>query len=208
VDSSGRLGDARRGDAAEPHPLVHPARRVVAGADEHEVRPGLAGGRGQRVERGDLRYAVQRAAEEAEGKIKEAYNLALGIQGSSAAFRDVLFAAANAESDPFGSFTAADVAAAASLYAQTKLWGEQVAAVFAPDELQLLRVSNPYGPERGAVARMVEQAEERRPVVAFRGETRSWCWIDDVARALALTLARGGTALIADPGRVAAPAFV
>ncbi|HEY0526157.1 MAG TPA: AAA family ATPase [Stellaceae bacterium] len=99
----------------------------------------------QRVERGDLRYAVQRAAEEAEGKIKEAYNLALGIQGTSAAFRDVLFAAANAESDPFGSFTAADVAAAAGRL------GDQ--------PLTLLSLQYPLkkltDPDRGAMLRRI-----------------------------------------------------
>jgi energy-coupling factor transporter ATP-binding protein EcfA2 len=99
----------------------------------------------QRVERGDLRYAVQRAAEEAEGKIKEAYNLALGIQGTSAAFRDVLFAAANAESDPFGTFTAADVAAAAARM------GDQ--------PLTLLSLQYPLkkltDPDRGAMLRRI-----------------------------------------------------
>ncbi len=63
------------------------------------------------VEREDLRYAIERAAEEAETRIKEAYGLAVGTPAESA-FQDVLFHAARAHSDEFGTFTAADVAAA------------------------------------------------------------------------------------------------
>jgi Cdc6-like AAA superfamily ATPase len=65
------------------------------------------------VELEDLRYAVERAAEEAEGKIKEAYNLAVASQGGSS-FKDVLFAAARSASDEFGCFTVTDVARAAT----------------------------------------------------------------------------------------------
>jgi Cdc6-like AAA superfamily ATPase len=68
----------------------------------------------RRVEKQDLRYAVQRAVEEAESKLKERYNLAIGVgahQGTS--FKDVLFAAARCASDEFGTFTVGDVAAAA-----------------------------------------------------------------------------------------------
>jgi nucleoside-diphosphate-sugar epimerase len=82
----------------------------------------------------------------------------------------------------------ADVTAATSLYARTKLWGEQLARVFDPEGLQLLRISNPYGPGHGAVARFVERAEERQPIRAYRGETRSGCWVGDAARAIALLL--------------------
>jgi Cdc6-like AAA superfamily ATPase len=67
------------------------------------------------VEREDLRYAVQRAAEEAEGKIKEAYSLAAASQ-SGTAFKDVLFAAARCTSDAFGIFAVSDVAQAAATH--------------------------------------------------------------------------------------------
>jgi hypothetical protein len=67
--------------------------------------------RSDRVERQDLRYAVLRAAEEAESRIKEAYNLAIGNQDNTS-FQDVLFYAARSRTDEFGTFTAADVAAA------------------------------------------------------------------------------------------------
>ena len=65
----------------------------------------------RQVERDDLRYAVERIAEEAEARIKEAYGQAVGTPVESA-FQDVLFHAARARSDEFGSFTAADIAAA------------------------------------------------------------------------------------------------
>jgi hypothetical protein len=65
----------------------------------------------RQVERDDLRYAVERAAEEAEVRIREAYGQAVGTPVESA-FQDVLYHAARARSDEFGSFTAADVAAA------------------------------------------------------------------------------------------------
>ena len=67
------------------------------------------------VEREDLRYAVQRAAEEAEGKVKEAYAVAVGSH-SGTAFKDVLFAAARCSSDAFGIFSVGDVAQAAATH--------------------------------------------------------------------------------------------
>jgi hypothetical protein len=65
----------------------------------------------RQVERDDLRYAVERCAEGAEARIKDAYGQAVGTPVESA-FEDALFQAAHARSDEFGSFTAADVAAA------------------------------------------------------------------------------------------------
>ncbi len=68
--------------------------------------------RAHEVDRQDLRYALQRAEEETDSRIKEAYNLAVG-NPESPSFRDVLFYAARCRTDEFGSFTVADVAAAA-----------------------------------------------------------------------------------------------
>ncbi|MGH7090821.1 MAG: AAA family ATPase, partial [Stellaceae bacterium] len=68
--------------------------------------------RGSRaVERQDLRYAADRAAEEADQRIKEIYALAVGMPIEKA-FEDVLYLAARARSDEFGSFTVADLSAA------------------------------------------------------------------------------------------------
>jgi Cdc6-like AAA superfamily ATPase len=72
------------------------------------------------IDRSDLRYAVERAAEEAEARLKQAYDLAVGPH-ENASFRDVLFYAARCRTDEFGSFTAADVAAAANELGQEGL---------------------------------------------------------------------------------------
>jgi Cdc6-like AAA superfamily ATPase len=66
--------------------------------------------RSSRVEGQDLRYAVERAADEAESRIKEAYNLAVAYPDGQR-FKDLLFAAARAASDEFGTFAIADIAA-------------------------------------------------------------------------------------------------
>jgi hypothetical protein len=98
----------------------------------------------QWVEREDLRYGVQRAIEEAEGKIKEMYNLALGTQPGTA-FKDALFAAARATSDEFGTFTVNDVAAAAAT-----LGGQPLTTLALQYPLKKLTDA-----ERGAVLRRI-----------------------------------------------------
>jgi Cdc6-like AAA superfamily ATPase len=61
-----------------------------------------------RVEGQDLRYAVERAADEAESRVKDAYNLAVAYPDGQV-FKDLLFAAACAPSDEFGTFALSDV---------------------------------------------------------------------------------------------------
>jgi dTDP-4-dehydrorhamnose reductase len=84
-----------------------------------------------------------------------------------------------------------------SLYALTKLWGEQAAELYTPDRLLIMRLANPYGPGveagegKGAVPTMLRLAERGERIPAFRGEARSWCWIGDVARAMRLVLESG-----------------
>ncbi len=99
-----------------------------------------------RVEREDLRYAVQRAAEEAELRIKEAYDLAIGPH-DNASFRDVLFYAARCRSDEFGSFSAADVAAVAG---RATGEGPEAAASLLALQYPLKKLTEP---ERGTVLR-------------------------------------------------------
>ena len=99
-------------------------------------------------------------------------------------------------SDVYGAAVADEdtPAAPASFYALTKWWGEQVARLYAPAGLAVLRLANPYGPGhepgqgKGALPTMLWQAERREPIPAFRGEARSWCWIGDVARGIRLVL--------------------
>jgi len=103
-------------------------------------------------------------------------------------------------SDVYGSAVAADEEtppAPESLYAYTKLWGEQVAALYTAESLTLLRLANPYGPGvdpsqgKGALPTMLQQAEARERIPVFRGEARTWCWIGDVVRAIRLVLDSG-----------------
>jgi nucleoside-diphosphate-sugar epimerase len=100
-------------------------------------------------------------------------------------------------SDVYGSAAVADEGtppAPESLYALTKLWGEQAAALYAPERLAALRLANPYGPgvdvgqAKGAVPTMLRQADAREPIPVFRGEARAFCWIGDVVRAIRLVL--------------------
>ena len=85
---------------------------------------------------------TERSAEEAEARVKEAYDLAVGPH-ENASFRDVLFYDARCRTDEFGNFTAADVAAAA---AQTN-----------PEALSLLALQYPLKKlteaERGSMLR-------------------------------------------------------
>lgn len=68
------------------------------------------------IEAEDLAYAEERAVEEADTRIKEAYALAIAAQSGGEdrmGYREILEAAASCASDEFGGFTAAGVAAAA-----------------------------------------------------------------------------------------------
>lgn len=82
-----------------------------------------------------------------------------------------------------------------SLYGLTKLWGEEAARLYCPD-VALLRLSFPYGPGvvpgqgTGAIVSMLDQALHGRPIPAYRGTARSWCWVGDAVRGVALILER------------------
>jgi len=97
-----------------------------------------------------------------------------------------------------------------SLYALTKLWGEQAAQLYAPADLVVLRLANPYGPGvepgegKGALPTMLAQAERGERIPAFSGEARTWCWIGDVARAVRLVL-EGGAGGVFNVGSDADP---
>jgi hypothetical protein len=96
------------------------------------------------VERKDLRYAVQRDADEAHSEIKLAYDLAIRSNGNTS-FRDALFVAARCPADAFGTFRAADAAAAA-------LDGGMPPVSLLSLQRAFKKLS---GPDRGAVLRYV-----------------------------------------------------
>jgi nucleoside-diphosphate-sugar epimerase len=74
---------------------------------------------------------------------------------------------------------------ATSLYAAAKRWSEDAALFFVPGAT-VLRLAYPYGPARGAITTMIAQALRRDPITVHRGSVRSWCWVGDAARAIAL----------------------
>jgi GDP-L-fucose synthase len=92
-----------------------------------------------------------------------------------------------------------------NLYGLSKLWGEQVAELYAPDGLVVARLNMPYGPGpssghplsagRNALHTFLWQAHHRMPIRVHAGTTRSFTWAGDMAAGLRLALERDG------PGR-------
>jgi nucleoside-diphosphate-sugar epimerase len=85
-----------------------------------------------------------------------------------------------------------------SVYGLSKHWAEEAARLFCPDAL-LLRFVMPYGPGvapgqgKAALVNMLDQARSRRPIVVYRGGERSFCFVTDVGRAVALLVEGGHT---------------
>lgn len=81
-----------------------------------------------------------------------------------------------------------------NLYGLSKRWGEEVAALYAPAGLTVLRFSMPYGPGappgrgRRALDNMLWQAHHRMPITVHDGAKRSWCWIGDTVRGIRLVI--------------------
>jgi nucleoside-diphosphate-sugar epimerase len=150
------------------------------------------------VMHGAARIGVVRCEEEPELTLRSNV-LATALVARAAAEHGVRLAYVST-SDIYGSAVEADEStppAPESLYAYTKLWGEQLAALYAPGGLIVLRLANPYGPGidpgegKGALSTMLRQAEAREPIRVFRGEARTWCWIGDVVRGIRLVLDSG-----------------
>lgn len=84
-----------------------------------------------------------------------------------------------------------------NLYGLSKRWGEEACQLYAPDGLQILRLSMPYGPGlpagrgRAAIVNMLYQALHGQPIPVHRGSERSWCWIGDTARAIRMVIESG-----------------
>ncbi|HET7573264.1 MAG TPA: NAD(P)-dependent oxidoreductase [Gaiellaceae bacterium] len=73
-------------------------------------------------------------------------------------------------------------------YAESKRASEEAAG-----DATILRFHFPYGPgqRRGAIPGMLAQARAGEPVVVYRGWARSFCFVADAARAVALLVGRG-----------------
>lgn len=88
-----------------------------------------------------------------------------------------------------------------NIYGLSKRWGEEVAKMYAPNRLTIMRFSMPYGPGlpagrgRAAIINMLWQALRREPIPVHAHAERSWCWVGDTVRAarLALEHEHGGT---------------
>jgi nucleoside-diphosphate-sugar epimerase len=190
------VDELRHGDGAyEVHPLGRAdgdlAETGTAEAAIAETDPDV-------VVHAAARIGVVRCDDEPEVSLRSNV-LATALVARAAAAHGVRLAYVST-SDVYGSAVAADEEtppAPESLYAHTKLWGEQAAALYAPEGLNVLRLANPYGagvdPEqgKGALPTMLRQAAARERIPVFRGEARAWCWIDDAVRGIRLVLESG-----------------
>jgi nucleoside-diphosphate-sugar epimerase len=200
--ASGFVGRAlveelRHADAAyEVQPLGRQdgdlSQEGVAEAAVADARPDV-------IVHGAARIGVVRCEDEPELAVRSNV-LATALVARAAAVRGARLVYLST-SDVYGSAAVADEEtppAPESLYALTKLWGEQAAALYAPDGLAVLRLANPYGPgvdagqAKGAVPTMLRQADAGEPILVFRGEARAFCWIGDIVRAIRLVLEAGG----------------
>ena len=218
--ASGFVGRAlveelRHADAAYE---VHPLGREEGDLSQDGVADGLvAGARPDVIVHGAARIGVVRCEDQAELAVRSNV-LATALVARAAAAHGARLVYLST-SDVYGSAVAADEEtrpAPESLYALTKLWGEQAAALYAPNGLAVLRLANPYGPgvdagqTKGAVPSMLRQADAREPIPVFRGEARTFCWIGDVVRAIRLVVeaGAGGTFNVGSDGEAVSLADV
>lgn len=84
-----------------------------------------------------------------------------------------------------------------NLYGLSKYWGEQACELYAPEGLQIIRLSMPYGtgvvPGRGRAAlnNVLWQAVTGQRIPIHRGAERSWCWVGDTVAGICLVIERG-----------------
>jgi dTDP-glucose 4,6-dehydratase len=199
--ASGFVGRAlveelRHADAAyEVHPL---ARTDGDLADEGVAEAAVAEHAPDVVVHSAARIGVVRCEEAPDLAVRANVLATARVARAAAGHRARL--AYVSSSDVYGSAAAADEdtpTCPESFYALTKVWGEQTAALYAPEGLTILRLANPYGPgvdpgeAKGAVPTMLRQADAGEPIPVFRGEARSFCWIGDIVRAIRLVLESG-----------------
>lgn len=88
-----------------------------------------------------------------------------------------------------------------NLYGMTKLWGEQVAELYAPRDLLIVRPTMPYGPDmfvgrgRAALPTFLYNAMIGDPITVHLGGQRSWCYIDDLIEAFITVIEKGDSSL-------------
>lgn len=190
------VDELRHGDGAyEVHPL---GRSDGDLADDGVAEAAIAETQPEVVVHAAARIGVVRC-DQAQLQALRSNVLATALLARAAAAHGARLAYIST-SDVYGTAVADEetAAAPASFYALTKWWGEQVAQLYAPGNLAVLRLANPYGPGvdmgqgKGALPTMLLQAERREPIPAFRGEARSWCWIGDAVRGIRLVLESGG----------------
>lgn len=199
--ASGFVGSAlveelRHGDRAyEVHPLGRDDGDL---ADDGVADEAVAGFQPDVVAHAAARIGVVRCEEEPLLALRS--NVLATVRVAQACTAHGARLAYLSTADVYGVAAVADeetTPAPASLYALTKLWGEEAARLYAPDGLVILRLGNPYGPGvvpaegKGALPSMLQQAERRERIPAFRGEARAWCWIGDIVRGVGVVLESG-----------------
>ena len=84
-----------------------------------------------------------------------------------------------------------------NLYGLSKRWGEEALRLYAPEGLQIVRLSMPYGPGappgrgRRALDNILWQANTGQRIPIHKGAERSWCWIGDTVAGIRLVLEEG-----------------
>lgn len=84
-----------------------------------------------------------------------------------------------------------------NLYGLSKRWGEEALFLYAPEGLQRVRLSMPYGPGappgrgRRALDNILWQALHGKPIPIHRGAVRSWCWVGDCVAGIRMVMESG-----------------
>lgn len=81
-----------------------------------------------------------------------------------------------------------------NIYGLSKLWGEQVCNLYAPEGLTIFRFSMPFGPGlpagrgRAAMINFLYNALHGIEIPVHRNSERSWCYIADTVRAARIVI--------------------
>ena len=84
-----------------------------------------------------------------------------------------------------------------NLYGASKFWGEQAAQLYAPEGLQIIRPTMPFGPTmpvgRGccALLNFMWWAQNGEKLQVHANAARSWCWIGDLVAGFRYVIEKG-----------------